>query len=105
MVRLCGISPKTLDEKVIKLANEQVELEGKKRKASLFSLEDGTIYRGYSVGAPVDKVGESVFNTGLTGYIKILSDPSYAGQFINMTYPEIGNLVQRLLIWSHARLF
>ena len=56
------------------------------------ALEDGTIFRGYSVGgAAVDKVGESVFNTGMTGYQEILSDPSYAGQFINMTYPEIGN--------------
>lgn len=63
----------------------------KREKPAFLALEDGTIYRGYSVGAPVDKVGESVFNTGLTGYQEILSDPSYAGQFINMTYPEIGN--------------
>jgi len=48
-------------------------------------LEDGTIFRGYSIGAAVDKLGETVFNTGLTGYQEILSDPSYAGQFINMT--------------------
>lgn len=47
--------------------------------------------QGYSVGAPVDQVGEVVFNTGLSGYQEILSDPSYAGQFVTMTYPEIGS--------------
>ena len=62
-----------------------------REKKAFLALEDGTIFRGYSIGAEVDKVGESVFNTGLTGYQEILSDPSYAGQFINMTYPEIGN--------------
>ena len=55
------------------------------------ALADGTILRGHSVGAPVDRVGEVVFNTGLSGYQEILSDPSYAGQFVTMTYPEIGN--------------
>ena len=63
----------------------------KREKPAFLALEDGTIFRGYSVGAATDKVGESVFNTGMTGYQEILSDPSYAGQFINMTYPEIGN--------------
>lgn len=62
-----------------------------REKKAFLALEDGTIFRGYSIGAEVDKEGESVFNTGLTGYQEILSDPSYAGQFINMTYPEIGN--------------
>ena len=60
-------------------------------KKAFLALEDGTILRGYSVGAPVDNVGEVVFNTGLTGYQEILSDPSYSGQFVTMTYPEIGN--------------
>ena len=63
----------------------------KREKKAFLALEDGTIFRGYSVGAQIDKVGEAVFNTGLTGYQEILSDPSYAGQFINMTYPEIGS--------------
>lgn len=62
-----------------------------REKKAFLALEDGTIFRGYSVGAPVDNLGEAVFNTGLTGYQEILSDPSYAGQFINMTYPEIGS--------------
>ncbi|MFO7870127.1 MAG: glutamine-hydrolyzing carbamoyl-phosphate synthase small subunit [Kiritimatiellia bacterium] len=64
--------------------------ERRERRACL-ALEDGTILRGYSFGAPVDAVGEVVFNTGMTGYQEILSDPSYAGQFVTMTYPEIGN--------------
>lgn len=60
-------------------------------KQAFLALEDGTVLRGYSVGANVDAVGEVVFNTGLTGYQEIISDPSYAGQFVTMTYPEIGN--------------
>jgi len=60
-------------------------------KNAFLALEDGTIFRGYSVGARRDAVGEVVFNTGMTGYQEILSDPSYAGQFVTMTYPEIGN--------------
>jgi carbamoyl-phosphate synthase small subunit len=55
------------------------------------ALADGTVLRGHSVGAPVDAVGEVVFNTGMSGYQEILSDPSYAGQFVTMTYPEIGS--------------
>ncbi len=60
-------------------------------KTAFLALEDGTILRGYSVGANKDAVGEVVFNTGMTGYQEILSDPSYHGQFVVMTYPEIGN--------------
>ena len=63
-----------------------------KRDGNAFlALEDGTVYRGVSAGAPADAVGEVVFNTGMSGYEEILSDPSYAGQFVTMTYPEIGN--------------
>ncbi len=62
----------------------------RERKAFL-ALEDGSVFRGYSVGAAADAVGEVVFNTGMSGYEEILSDPSYAGQFVTMTYPEIGN--------------
>lgn len=54
-------------------------------------LEDGTIYEGESFGAEGIKFGEVVFNTSMTGYQEILTDPSYAGQVIVMTYPEIGN--------------
>jgi carbamoyl-phosphate synthase small subunit len=62
-----------------------------REKKAFLALEDGTVMRGWSVGAPIDREGEVVFNTGLTGYQEILSDPSYAGQFVTMTYPEIGN--------------
>ena len=62
-----------------------------REKRAFLALEDGTVLRGYAVGARRDTVGEVVFNTGMTGYQEILSDPSYAGQFVTMTYPEIGN--------------
>ena len=62
-----------------------------RQKNAFLALEDGTILRGRSVGAPRDNVGEVVFNTGMTGYQEILTDPSYCGQFVTMTYPEIGN--------------
>ena len=62
-----------------------------REKKAFLALEDGTIFRGYSVGAINDTVAEIVFNTGLTGYQEILSDPSYSGQFVCMTYTEIGN--------------
>jgi len=63
----------------------------KRDKPAFLALEDGTILRGYSVGAKKDNVGEVVFNTGMTGYQEILSDPSYSGQFVTMTYTQIGN--------------
>lgn len=61
-------------------------------KQAFLALEDGTVFRGYSVGAPIDNVGEVVFNTGLSGYEEVISDPSYAGQFVTMTCTEIGNV-------------
>ena len=64
---------------------------GKREKTAFLALEDGTVLKGYSIGAATDNVGEIVFNTGMTGYQEILSDPSYAGQFVTMTYTEIGN--------------
>jgi carbamoyl-phosphate synthase small subunit len=60
-------------------------------KKALLVLEDGTIFRGYSFGAEIDIEGEVVFNTGMSGYQEIITDPSYAGQFVTMTYPELGN--------------
>ena len=70
---------------------EHYNWKEQREKKAFLALEDGTVLQGYSVGAPVDNVGEVVFNTGLTGYQEIISDPSYAGQFVTMTYPEIGN--------------
>lgn len=63
----------------------------KRQKSAFLALEDGSIFPGVSVGAPVDVLGEVVFNTGMTGYQEILTDPSYSGQIVTMTYPEIGN--------------
>jgi carbamoyl-phosphate synthase small subunit len=55
------------------------------------ALEDGTVFHGTSIGAQGTRLGEVVFNTSMTGYQEILTDPSYKGQIITMTYPEIGN--------------
>lgn len=61
------------------------------RKPALLVLEDGTIFRGDSIGADGKTVGEVVFNTAMTGYQEILTDPSYARQIVTLTYPHIGN--------------
>ena len=59
-------------------------------KATLI-LENGAMFQGVSMGSPADRVCEMVFNTSMTGYQEILTDPSYAGQGIVMSYPLIGN--------------
>jgi len=58
---------------------------------AILALEDGRVFRGRAFGARHEKAGEVVFNTSMTGYQEILTDPSYRGQIIVMTYPEIGN--------------
>ena len=58
---------------------------------AILVLEDGTVFEGESVGAPGLSVGEVVFNTALTGYQEVLTDPSYARQMVTLTYPHIGN--------------
>lgn len=58
---------------------------------ALLVLADGSIYRGYAFGATGTTVGEVVFNTGMTGYQEVLTDPSYCGQIVTFTYPELGN--------------
>jgi carbamoyl-phosphate synthase small subunit len=60
-------------------------------KPAVLALEDGTVFRGISVGADGETVGEVVFNTAMTGYQEILTDPSYCRQLITLTYPHIGN--------------
>jgi carbamoyl-phosphate synthase small subunit len=60
-------------------------------RPALLVLADGTIYRGWSFGAMGTTVGEVVFNTGMTGYQEVLTDPSYHGQIVTFTYPELGN--------------
>ena len=54
-------------------------------------LEDGTVFTGTSIGSTRDMISEIVFNTSMTGYLEVLTDPSYAGQAVVMTYPLIGN--------------
>ncbi len=61
------------------------------KKPAILALEDGKIYRGFSFGAEGEAYGEIVFNTSMTGYQEILTDPSYKGQMVCMTYPLIGN--------------
>lgn len=60
-------------------------------KKAILALADGTVYRGTAFGHVGENGGEVVFNTGMTGYQEILTDPSYKGQIVTMTYPEIGN--------------
>ncbi len=60
-------------------------------KPAKLALEDGTVFTGRSFGAEGTTTGEVVFNTSMTGYQEILTDPSYCGQIVTMTYPEIGN--------------
>src|SRR3989304_3770976 len=58
-------------------------------KPAKLALEDGTVYAGTSIGADGEVDGEVCFNTSMTGYQEILTDPSYRGQIVTMTYPEI----------------
>jgi len=61
-------------------------------REAVLALADGTIFRGTAIGAVGQSVGEVVFNTALTGYQEILTDPSYANQIVTLTYPHIGNV-------------
>jgi carbamoyl-phosphate synthase small subunit len=58
---------------------------------ALLVLADGTVYRGWSFGSLGTTIGEVVFNTGMTGYQEVMTDPSYCGQIVTFTYPELGN--------------
>ena len=61
------------------------------KQKALLALEDGAVFEGWSFGHSGEKAGEAVFNTSMTGYQEILTDPSYKGQIVTMTYPLIGN--------------
>jgi carbamoyl-phosphate synthase small subunit len=61
------------------------------KSQAILALADGTLFRGISIGAPGHTVGEVVFNTAMTGYQEILTDPSYCRQIVTLTYPHIGN--------------
>jgi carbamoyl-phosphate synthase small subunit len=62
-----------------------------KTEAAVLALADGTVFHGRSIGAAATRVGEVVFNTAMTGYQEILTDPSYCRQIVTLTYPHIGN--------------
>lgn len=66
-------------------------LENQLNKPAILVLEDGSVFRGISIGAEGHTQGEVVFNTAMSGYQEILSDPSYSGQILTLTYPHIGN--------------
>jgi carbamoyl-phosphate synthase small subunit len=67
------------------------ERKGGLRPRAVLALEDGTVFEGRSFGRAGEVTGEVVFNTALCGYQEVLTDPSYAGQVVTMTYPHIGN--------------
>ena len=60
-------------------------------KKAILAIEDGSIFEGRAVGADGESTGKLVFNTSMTGYQEILTDPTYTGQIVTMTYPHIGN--------------
>ena len=60
-------------------------------RVAFLALDDGTVFHGVAFGAKKDALGEVVFNTGMSGYQEILTDPSYAGQFVTLTTAEVGN--------------
>src|SRR5207302_6823704 len=64
---------------------------GTRLESAILALEDGTVFEGRSFGAPTERSGEVVFNTALTGYQEVFTDPSYSGQIVILTNPQIGN--------------
>ena len=74
-------------------------------KPALLALEDGSLFRGESIGAAGQAVGEVVFNTAMSGYQEILTDPSYAKQIVTLTYPHIGNVGANTQDEESARIF
>lgn len=72
----------------------------KVKNPAILALADGTVFYGKSIGATGHQVGEVVFNTSMTGYQEILTDPSYAQQIITLTYPHIGNVGTNSLDWE-----
>ena len=74
------------------LLRKNIFTKGKGEQMKVFLiLEDGTVFTGTSIGSTRDMISEIVFNTSMTGYLEVLTDPSYAGQAVVMTYPLIGN--------------
>ena len=71
--------------------NYEEKWRQERERAAFLALDDGMVFHGVAFGARRDKVGEVVFNTGMSGYQEILTDPSYAGQFVTLTTAEVGN--------------
>ena len=69
----------------------QAKWRAERERRAFLALADGTVFHGVAFGARKDRVGEVVFNTGMSGYQEILTDPSYAGQFVTLTTAEVGN--------------
>jgi carbamoyl-phosphate synthase small subunit len=74
-------------------------------QVALLALEDGQIFKGKSMGANGNTVGEVVFNTSMTGYQEILTDPSYAKQIVVLTYPHIGNTGTNLVDEESGKIY
>ena len=72
-------------------AEYQAKWQAERERKAFLALADGTVFHGVAFGAKKDQVGEVVFNTGMSGYQEILTDPSYAGQFVTLTTAEVGN--------------
>jgi len=69
---------------------DKFQWKAKREKKAFLALADGAVFKGYAFGAATDTVGEAVFNTGMAGYKQIITDPSYAGQFVVFTTAEVG---------------
>ena len=67
------------------------QLRHRQQTPAILALADGSIFKGFSIGAAGHTTGEVVFNTAMTGYQEILTDPSYSRQIVTLTYPHIGN--------------
>lgn len=80
-------------------------VDGGRHPAALLALEDGSTFLGRSCGAEGESFGEVVFNTSMVGYQEIVSDPSYAGQIVTLTYPQVGNYGVNALDSQASRLY
>ena len=76
-----------------------------RQESAVLALADGSVFRGRSIGALGAAVGEVVFNTAMTGYQEILTDPSYCRQIVTLTYPHIGNTGTNAEDWESARVY
>ena len=70
---------------------QSITRKGRVKIKAFLILEDGNVFTGTSIGSTREVISEIVFNTSMTGYLEVLTDPSYAGQAVVMTYPLIGN--------------